>query len=133
MKIFLGSDICEIERIKETFEKYGQRFLNKTFTETEIKYCLSNPKLIAQRLAVRFATKEAVSKALGVGINKLGWSRGINWKDAEVIRGQHGAVEVKLSGKAKELEQELGINEWTISVSHSKKDAISTVIGYKKD
>jgi len=133
MKIFLGSDICEIERIKEVFDKYGQRFLQKTFTETEIRYCLSNPKLTAQRLAVRFATKEAVSKALGVGINKLGWSRGINWKDVDVVRNPSGAVEAKLSGKAKNFEQQLGITNWTISVSHSKKDAISTVIGYKNN
>ena len=131
MKIFTGNDICEIERIKETFDKFGERFLKKTFTESEIKYCLSNPKLIVQRLAVRFATKEAVSKALGVGISKLGWSKGINWKDVELVRDANGAVQLRLYGKAKAREQVLGINEWAVSVSHSKSDAISTVIGYK--
>ncbi len=131
MKIFTGIDICEIERVQEIFDKYGERFLNRTFTETEIKYCLSNRKLTAQRLAVRFAAKEAVSKALGAGINKLGWDKGINWKDAEIIRNSRGAVEVRLFGKAAEIEKQLGIEEWTISVSHSKKDAIASVTGYR--
>ena len=130
MKIFLGNDICEIERIGEVFNKYGKKFLTRTFTELEIKYCLSNPNLTAQRLAVRFAVKEAVSKALGVGINKLGWDKGINWKDVEVVRGDYGSVKVQLFNKAKTLEEKLGINEWTMSVSHSRTDALATVIGY---
>lgn len=132
MKIFTGIDICQINRIQEVFDKYGKKFLEKTFTEAEIKYCIANPKLTAQRLAVRFATKEAVSKALGVGINKLGWSHGINWKDAEVLRTPRGAVEIRLFNKALELQEQLGIDEWTISVSHSRKDAVASVTGYKK-
>ncbi len=132
MKIFTGIDICEIDRIQEVFNKYGKKFLEKTFTESEIKYCLSGPKLTAQRLAVRFAAKEAVSKALGVGINKLGWNKGINWKDVEVIRNSHGAVEIKLFNKALKIQNLLGIEKWSVSVSHSKKDAIAYAAGYKK-
>ena len=130
MKIYLGNDICEIDRIKEVFDKYGTKFVGKTFTEFEIKYCLSNPKLTAQRLAVRFAVKEAVSKALGVGINRLGWAKGINWKDVEVVRDGNGAVQIRLFNKAKDLEEKLGINEWAVSVSHSRTDAMASVIGY---
>lgn len=131
MKIFLGTDICEIDRIQKSYEKYGERFLHKVFTQGEINYCIQKPKLIPQRLAVRFATKEAAAKALGVGINKLGWNRGIDWKDVEIIRDEKGAVCIKLSGKAKKLEEEFCITNWTISVSHSKDNAVSTVIGYK--
>lgn len=130
MKIFLGNDIVEIERIKLAFDKFGKKFLEKTFTENEIKYCLSSPKNTASRLSVRFSVKEAVSKALGIGIRRLGWSKGINWKDVEVVRDLNGAVSIKLSGRAKELEQQLGIAKWEVSVSHSHTDAISTVIGY---
>lgn len=130
MKIFHGNDICEIERIETAYKKFGKRFLEKTFTENEINYCLRNPKNTASRLAVRFATKEAVSKALGVGIKRLGWSKGINWQDVEVVRDSNGAVGIKLYGRAKELENEYGINTWSISVSHSRTDAVSTVIGY---
>jgi len=131
MKIFLGTDICEINRIGETYEKYGNRFLERVFTESEIDYCIQKTKLIPQRLAVRFATKEAASKALGVGVNKLGWDRGIDWKDVEILRDEKGAVCIKLYGKAKELEEKFGINSWAISVSHSKDNAVSTVIGYQ--
>ncbi|OGH99834.1 MAG: holo-[acyl-carrier-protein] synthase [Candidatus Melainabacteria bacterium GWA2_34_9] len=132
MKIFLGNDICEINRIQAAFDKFGKKFLEKTFTENEIKYCLSSKKNTASRLSVRFATKEAVSKALGVGIKRLGWSKGINWKDVESIRDINGALTIRLCGKAKELEQQLGITKWEVSVSHSHTDAISTVIGYKE-
>ncbi len=130
MKIILGNDICEISRIDEVFKKYGHKFLEKTFTEVEISYCLSNPRLAAQRLSVRFAVKEAVSKALGVGINKLGWNKGINWKDVEVTRENNGRVSINLYSKAKELEQKLGVNAWAVSVSHSRSDALANVIGY---
>ncbi|MEI8390733.1 MAG: holo-ACP synthase [bacterium] len=132
MKIFLGNDICEINRIQAAFDKFGGKFLEKTFTENEIKYCLSSPKNTASRLSVRFATKEAVSKALGVGIKRLGWSKGINWKDVESVRDANGALTIKLFGRAKELEQQFKITKWEVSVSHSHTDAISTVIGYKE-
>ncbi|HSA06707.1 MAG TPA: holo-ACP synthase [Candidatus Gastranaerophilales bacterium] len=131
MKIFTGIDICEIERIKETFDKYGEKFLKRTFTENEIRYCLSSPKNTAQRLAVRFAVKESVSKALGVGINKLGWNKGINWKDVEVARDFNGAIKIILFNKAAEFEKKLEITDWSVSVSHSKTDAIASAIGYK--
>lgn len=131
MKLFLGNDICEIKRIHEAYNKFGNKFLEKTFTENEIKYCLSSSKNTASRLSVRFATKEAISKALGVGINRMGWNRGINWKDVEVIRDENSALSIRLCGKAKELEYKLGITDWEVSVSHSHTDALSTVIGYR--
>jgi len=132
MKIFLGNDICEIYRINDAYTRFAEKFLNRTFTEKEIEYCLSSKKNTSSRLAVRFAAKEAVSKALGVGIRRLGWSKGINWKDVEIIRDINGALNLRLSGKAKELEHEFGITQWEISVSHSQTDAIATVIGYNK-
>ena len=130
MKILVGTDICEIERIQSIYEKYGEKFLKRTFTEGEINYCLNNPKHTASRLAVRFSAKEAVSKALGVGINKIGWNKGVDWKDIEIIRNQNGDLGLKLHNKAKIMEDKLGITNWAVSVSHSKRDAVSTVIGY---
>jgi holo-[acyl-carrier protein] synthase len=129
MKIFLGTDIVEIDRLESMYLKYGEKFLKKTFTDYEIDYCLSRPVHIAQRLAVRFAVKEAVSKALKVGINKLGWNKGINWKDVEVRRNQNGDVFVVLYGKALEFQQTYGITDWELSVSHSRANAVATVTG----
>lgn len=132
MKIFLGNDICEIDRIQDVLDKYGKKFLDKTYTCAEAAYCLSNSKLTAQRLAVRFAVKEAVSKALGVGINRLGWDKGINWKDVEVTRELHGAINIVLYNKAMVFEKKLRITSWAVSVSHSRTDALATVIGYSE-
>jgi holo-[acyl-carrier protein] synthase len=112
------------------YSKYGEKFLKRTFTDCEIEYCISKPMNTAQRLAVRFAVKEAVSKALKVGINKLGWDKGINWKDVEVVRNHNGDVSVMLRGKALIIQEQLGITKWELSVSHSRTDATATVIGF---
>ena len=61
MRLFLGTDICEIQRIEDIYKKYGQAFLKKIYTLREINYCLSNEKMAIPRLAARFAAKEAVS------------------------------------------------------------------------
>jgi holo-[acyl-carrier protein] synthase len=131
MKIYLGTDICEINRIQEACEKYGEKFFNKVFTSSEIDYCVKSKKHMPQRFAVRFAAKEAAAKALGVGINKIGWNKGVNWKDIEVLRDSNGAVSIILFGKAKELESKEKITNWAVSLSHSKDTATATVIGYK--
>ncbi len=131
MRLFLGTDLCEIDRVKEIYNKYGNAFLQKIFSLREINYCLSNDKMVIQRLAVRFAAKEAVSKALKVGLNGLGWGKGIHFKDIELVRDENGATFVKLYGVAKELEKKLCITDWEVSVSHSKTHAMATVIGYR--
>lgn len=131
-EIHLGTDICQISRVEKAFIRYGRRFLSKTYTQEEIDYCYKSPKKMYERLAVRFATKEAVSKALGVGVNGLGWSKGIDWKDVEVARGHNGEVMVKVSGKAAVFASEKSINAWTLSVSHNGDYAVATVIGIVK-
>ncbi len=131
MKIYTGVDICEIERIEKSYEKYGKKFLNKIYTKSEINYCLKNPKKTAERLAVRFAAKEAVSKALEVGINKIGWNKGVNWQDIEVVKNSSGSLNLKLVDKAELIQNKKNIKNWTVSVSHSKNDAIAFVIGYE--
>lgn len=130
MKIYLGTDILEISRIKDAVDKYGNKFLEKIFTAKEIEFCCSNIYKQAERLAVRFAIKEAVSKALKVGINKLGWDRGINWKDVEVIKASSGEINILLFGKALEISNGFGIISWEVSASHSKDHATATIIGY---
>ncbi|MEW5819907.1 MAG: holo-ACP synthase [Cyanobacteriota bacterium] len=129
--ILLGTDICQISRVKSATDKYGDKFLNKIFTNNEINYAKQSNLSIYERLAVRFATKEAVSKALGVGINKMGWNKGINWKDVEVIRQDFGKLSIELYGKAKIIATEANISKWKVSVSHMGDYATSTVIAIK--
>lgn len=108
----IGIDIIEIDRIKSSIEKYGDHFLNKIYTETELNYCMSKGNRY-QHLAARFAAKEAVFKALTTG-----WSRDVGWQDIEIYNEPNGMPQVKLKG---DLESFLtdGKN-LKISMSHSR-------------
>lgn len=130
MNLFLGTDICEIYRIQNLLDKYGDKFLKKIFTENEIKYAMSKKFGAAASLSARYAAKEAVSKALGVGLNGIGWSNGIDFSDVEVLRLENGSIYLSLHNKAKFFEEKCGIKQWTISFSHGKDYAVATVIGY---
>ena len=85
-----GVDIIEIPRVKRVVEQYGDRFLKRIYTEGEIAYCRGRPN----QLASRFAAKEAVMKALGTG------TRGVRWRDIEVVRQRGRAPTVELHGTA---------------------------------
>ncbi len=99
-----GVDIIEIPRIKQTLDRYGQRFLDRIFTPDEIAYCRGR----AANLAGRFAAKEATMKALGTGV------RGVSWKDIEVVRAESGAPSVKLHGRAQKRAERLQVSERTV-------------------
>jgi holo-[acyl-carrier protein] synthase len=115
----LGVDIIEIERVQRSVDRYGERFLNRVYTGSELELCRNN----VPELAVRFAAKEAVMKALGTG------RRGVSWCDIEVLRNKRNAPLVHLHGRARRKAQKLGINEFAVSLSHSREYAIATVIG----
>ncbi|MFA3781886.1 holo-ACP synthase [Melioribacteraceae bacterium 4301-Me] len=93
MVLGVGIDIIEIDRIKRSVEKYGEQFLHKIFTETEISYSLTKANKY-QHLAARFAAKEAIAKALATG-----WGDGFKWKDIEIFNEKNGMPKVKLAGK----------------------------------
>jgi len=116
--LFTGIDIIEIHRIKDVYLKYPERFMKKVFTNHEISYCRGR----YPQIAARFASKEAVMKALGTGI------RGVPWKSIEVYRARGKAPEIILHGNAKKKAQELGINRISISISHSRNYAVASVV-----
>ena len=118
-----GVDIIEIPRIKQTFDRYGERFLKRVFTPDEITYCRGR----APNLAGRFAAKEATMKALGTGV------RGVSWKDIEVIRAESGAPSVKLHGRAKARAERLQVVEISLSISHSREFAVAVVVAQRED
>jgi holo-[acyl-carrier protein] synthase len=92
----LGSDLCNIERIERSLERWGDKFLRRVFTEVEQAKAASRPHTIAGTLAKRFAAKEAFSKAVGTGFR-----RGVHMKDIGVVNLPSGAPTIQLTGGAK--------------------------------
>ena len=122
MIVVIVIDIVEIERIKNSVEKYGDHFLNKVFTENEKAYCCSK-KVPFSSLAGRFAAKEAALKALGTGLQN-----GIGWQMIEIINDALGKPNLHLYGKAKQLTESLNASKFHVSISHCKSNAVAQVI-----
>ena len=118
-----GVDLVETPRVERMLARYGDRFLERVFTPAEIIYCRARPA----ELAARFAAKEAVSKALGVGVRMMS-REGINWQDAEIIGDARGKPLIRLHGRAAERAEELGLTEWAVSLSHTHQHAIAFVV-----
>jgi len=116
----VGVDVVEIERIRNAIERWGERFLRRIYTPAEL--ALYGGK--AHELAVRFAAKEAISKALGTGM------RGIAWLEMEVLPDEKGKPLVHLHGRAKERAEELGFSSFSISLSHSQELALAFVVAF---
>jgi len=122
MIVGTGIDIAEVPRIGESIERFGHRFLRRIYTEGEIQYCDSKANPV-ERYAARFAAKEAAMKALGTG-----WSRGVRWRDIEVVRQPGGRPTIKFHGKAAEFAAKLSAKNVALSISHTKEQAIASVI-----
>jgi holo-[acyl-carrier protein] synthase len=118
-----GVDLIEIARVERVLERYGERFLERVFTPAEIRYSRRRPA----ELAARFAAKEAVSKALGVGMRMMARG-GIRWQEAEIVGDHRGKPLVRLHGRAEERAEELGLTEWSLSLSHTQEHAIAFVV-----
>src|SRR5262245_17593532 len=118
--IGIGIDLEEIARVQRVFS--SPRALTRVFTAHEIAYC--QPKRHCfQHLAVRFAAKEAVFKALGTGL-----SGGLHWTDAEVRNEPSGKPYLLLSGPARALADSLGVQSILVSLSHTRQHAIAQVL-----
>lgn len=123
-----GIDIVETARIARLLEEHGERFLSRCFTEAERAYALGGDeggkRRQVEHLAGRFAAKEAIFKVLGTG-----WSGGVAWHEAEVVRQPGGAPTVALHGRTAEVAADLGIVQWLISISHIETHATASAIG----
>jgi|APTNR8051073442_1049403.scaffolds.fasta_scaffold08604_3 holo-[acyl-carrier protein] synthase len=117
MIIGIGTDIIEINRIRNTLEKYGERFKNKLFTQIEIDYCEQYKNKKYSHYAARFAAKEAFSKAIGKG-----FARGFKFKEIYIQNLKTGEPTVVLDGSLKE---EYGDNIIKVSLSHTDNNAIA--------
>ncbi len=118
-----GIDLVEVSRIAEIRARHADRFLTRVFTAQERAYALES-RNADERLAARFAAKEAVMKALATGL-----AGGINWTDVEVTRDNAGPPSIALHNRAADIARDRGIHTWLISLTHTKTLAMASVIG----
>jgi holo-[acyl-carrier protein] synthase len=118
----IGIDVIQNERIRESVQRFGDRFLNRIYTEGEIGYCkkCAHPEI---HYAARFAAKEAAFKALGTG-----WAAGVKWKDVEVERLASGKPELHLHGEALSKATEMGAKRFYVSLTHDQLVSCAVVI-----
>lgn len=118
MNIAVGVDIIEVERVRKVYEHHGERFLQRVFTEIEIRQCRGK----ITRLAGRFAVKEAISKALGTGLH------GVAWREMEVVQLYSGRPSVRLHGNAKKRAELLGLTGFDVSIADLQTFSIAIAV-----
>jgi len=117
----VGIDVVLISHIEESLRRFGNRFVRRLFTENEAAYAMQSHELGPQRLAARFAAKEAAIKAFG-------WSEAsIDWRDIEVVRADSGACRLQLHGRAAQLLAAWGSTQIALSLSHDGNYAVAVV------
>jgi holo-[acyl-carrier protein] synthase len=122
MIVGTGVDIAEVARIQHALQRFGERFLKRVFTPDEVRYCTLKQNA-SERLAARFAAKEAGMKAIGTGLR-----HGITWQDVEVVRLPGQRPLLRFSGRAAEIAASLGCRHTHLSLSHTSTQAIAYVI-----
>ncbi|MBL8819429.1 MAG: holo-ACP synthase [Planctomyces sp.] len=123
MRLEIGTDIVEIERIRGMMDRHRDHFIERCFTAAEIEYSRRH-RDSAVRFAGRWAAKEAVVKVLGTG-----FVQGITFHDIEVVPLPSGQPSVVLTGGAKEIADRLGITSLKLTISHAREYATATAIG----
>lgn len=117
-----GIDLVEIDRIEKIIKRWGDNFTFRIFTPLERKYCEKKKNNKYLSYAGRFAAKEALLKALGLGL------RGANWKEIEVNNNELGQPIIKTSGKLNEIALKGGVSKYFLTISHTKDYALAEVI-----
>ncbi|MHC4648547.1 MAG: holo-ACP synthase [Planctomycetota bacterium] len=117
-----GIDLVDRARIEQMLERHGRRFLDRVFTADEQAYAQANRDTV-EKLAGRFAAKEAVMKLIGTG-----WRGKIAWTDIEIINNPAGQPEVTLTGEVERLAGGLGIGQISVSITHTANFAIASAV-----
>ncbi|MER3400453.1 MAG: holo-[acyl-carrier-protein] synthase [Thermoflexus sp.] len=121
--VAIGIDIIEIRRVERALARFGERFLQRVFTPGERQACRGR----VGEYAARFAAKEAVAKALGVGLRLMA-REGIGFHDVEILPDHRGQPHVHLRGWAAERARVLGLRQWAVSMTHDGGFAIAVVV-----
>ena len=117
-----GIDLVDCPRIEEMINRHGRRFVNRVFTAAEQAYADANKDRV-EKLAGRFAAKEAILKLMGTG-----WRGKIAWTDIEVVNNAAGQPEVTLDGEVKKIADKLGIKHISVSITHTANFAIASAV-----
>jgi holo-[acyl-carrier protein] synthase len=118
-----GIDLCEVDRVRKSIERNGERFLKRVYTDVEIAFAESAPATRFERYAARFAAKEAGMKAVGTG-----WQDGVSWHDFEVVNEPSGRPVLVLRGEAARIAQSLRVARVHMSLTHTGSNAMAMVV-----
>ena len=121
-----GVDVIECPRVLQMLEDHGNRFLERVFTSHELEYCRRH-KESTQRLAGRFAAKEAVLKALGTGMRGR-----MKWTDVQIANDDFGKPEIALTGESATVAKSKGVSQVLVSISHTREHAVASAIALGK-
>ncbi|HEX6140376.1 MAG TPA: holo-ACP synthase [Candidatus Limnocylindria bacterium] len=116
----IGIDLIDIDRIVSVLDRHPERFGRRILTDAEARYCRGR----VERIAGRWAAKEAISKVLGLGV------RGVGWREIEVLPNRAGAPQVRLHGRAAARAAALGLEDVTVSISHERRMAAAVAVAH---
>lgn len=116
----IGVDLIDIDRIVAVLDRFPDRFRSRVLTEPEQRYCGRK----VERIAGRWAAKEAISKVLGLGV------RGVGWREIEILPNRAGAPQVILHARAARRAASMGLDEVTVSISHERRMAVAVAVAH---
>jgi holo-[acyl-carrier protein] synthase len=117
----IGVDLVDIDRIIGVLDRFPQRFVNRVLTDMEAAYCRGR----VERIAGRWAAKEAISKVLGLGV------RGVGWREIEILPNRAGPPQVYLHGRAARRAADMGLDEVSVSISHERRMAVAVAVAHR--
>jgi holo-[acyl-carrier protein] synthase len=118
----VGIDLTSVEEVADSITRFGERFLERVFTEGELRECVAEPR----RLACRLAAKEAVMKALGAGAQQA-----LPWRSIGVFSSSRGGPSIRLTGRAQELARRRGISNLQVSMTRDGALAVAVAIAHR--
>lgn len=118
----IGIDLIDIDRIVTVLERFPDRFRRRVLTDLEQRYCGRR----VERIAGRWAAKEAISKVLGLGV------RGVGWREIEILPNRAGAPQVRLHDRAARRAQALDLEDVTVSISHERRMAVAVAVAHQR-
>jgi len=118
----IGIDLCDIDRVVTVLARFPDRFRERVLTEHEQWYCGRK----VERIAGRWAAKEAISKVLGLGV------RGVGWREIEILPNRSGAPQVTLHARAAARARDLDLDEVSVSISHERRMAVAVAVAHRR-